>query len=37
VKRAAKRSATADDLIATVAREIEDDADRAKFLRAVRT
>jgi hypothetical protein len=37
VKRAAKRSATADELIATVAREIEDESDRAKFLRAVRT
>jgi hypothetical protein len=37
VKRAAKRSASADELIATVAREIEDESDRAKFLRAVRT
>jgi TIR domain len=37
VKRAAKRSATPEDLIATVAREIEDDADRARFLRAIGT
>jgi serine/threonine-protein kinase len=37
VKRAAKRCSTSEDLIATVAREIEDEAERARFLRASRT
>jgi hypothetical protein len=36
VKRAAKRSPSAEDLIATVAREIEDESERAKFLRAIK-
>jgi hypothetical protein len=37
VKRAAKRCSSSEDLIATVAREIEDETERARFLRASRT
>lgn len=37
VKRAARKCSTAEDLIATVAREIEDETERARFLRASRT
>jgi hypothetical protein len=37
VKRAARRSATAEDLYATVAREIEAEADRARFLKLSRS
>ena len=36
VKRAAKKCSTSEDLIATVAREIEDETERARFLRASR-
>jgi hypothetical protein len=34
VKRAARKCSTPEDLIATVAREIEDETERARFLRA---
>ncbi len=37
VKRAARKCATHEDLIATVAREIEDETERARFLRAFKT
>jgi len=37
VKRAARRSASLDEFYATVAREIETEADRNKFLRACRS
>lgn len=37
VKRAAKRCASVDDLCAMVAREIESEGDRAKFLRSCRS
>jgi hypothetical protein len=37
VKRAAKRCSTSEDLIATVAQEIDDEAERARFLRSSRT
>jgi hypothetical protein len=37
VKRAARKCSTSEDLIATVAREIEDETERARFLRASRT
>ena len=36
VKRAAKKCSTSEDLIATLAREIEDETERARFLRASR-
>jgi hypothetical protein len=36
VKRAARKCSTPEDLIATVAREIEDETERARFLRASR-
>jgi len=36
VKRAAQRTASFDDLCATIAREIGSDADRARFLRSCR-
>jgi hypothetical protein len=36
VKRAARRCSTPEDLISTVAREIEDERERAKFLRAIK-
>ena len=37
VKRAARTCSTSEDLIAAVAREIEDETERARFLRASRT
>jgi hypothetical protein len=37
VKRAARKCSSSEDLIATVAREIADEAQRARFLRASRT
>jgi TIR domain len=37
VKRAAKKCSTSEDLITTVAREIDDETERARFLRASKT
>jgi hypothetical protein len=37
VKRAARKCSTSEDLIAIVAREIEDETERARFLKASRT
>jgi hypothetical protein len=37
VKRAARKCSTSEDLITAVAGEIEDETERARFLRASRT